>query len=224
MVSESLDHTQQNDDHFMPYRAVSKAAVTSLVLALISVAAIFSASMLVIPFAGLVSGLIGLMQIRRYPKELTGRAVAVIGTIISGLLLFGAAAIHGAVYMNEVPDGYIRISFSDLQPTEEYPYLPFSPKAAELNGKKVFIKGYVYPDGQQYGIKQFVLVRDLGTCCFGGQPKLTHMVQVTLRDPLQISYSMKRRRLMGTFHVDGALKPVSGVNGVYFQLDADNVK
>ena len=60
----------------------------------------------------------------------------------------------------------------------------------ELNGKKIFMKGYVYPDGQRTNIKRFVLVADLGTCCFGGQPKLTHMVEVTLRDPYRVEYSI----------------------------------
>jgi hypothetical protein len=224
MATETYEYSETETSEFMPYRAVSKAAVVSLLLSLISIVAVFSSPMLVLPLAGVVSGLIALLQIRRYPKELTGWGVAIFGVVLSGLLLCGGATLHALVYLNEVPDGYVRVSFSDLQPTSDHPDWPFSPRAAELNGKRVFIKGYVYPDGQQHGIKQFVLVRDLGTCCFGGQPKLTHMVLVTLRDPQRISYSMKRRKLTGTFRVDAQLRPVSGVDGVYFQLEADDVR
>ena len=93
-----------------------------------------------------------------------------------------------------------------------------------MNEKKVFVKGYVYPDERRTKIKQFVLVPDMGSCCFGGQPKLTDMIQVTLRDPQRINFSYRRRKLGGVLRVDTQFKPVSGVNGVYYQLDADYVK
>ena len=98
------------------------------------------------------------------------------------------------------------------------------PLAMELNGQQVFVKGYVYPDGQRYNIKRFVLVADLGTCCFGGQPKLTHMIEVTLRDPHRVEYSYHKLGLGGVLHVDTRLKPLTGLGGVYFQLDADYVR
>jgi len=88
----------------------------------------------------------------------------------------------------------------------------------------VFIKGYVYPDGQQYNIKRFILIPDMGTCCFGGQPKLTDMVEVTLRDPLRTVFERRKRRLAGTLSVDLRLKPVSGLGGVYYRLDAEYVR
>ena len=128
------------------------------------------------------------------------------------------------MYATEVPEGFQRISFADLQPVPEAPQLPIPPKALELNGKKVFIKGYVYPDGQQYNIKRFILIPDMGTCCFGGQPKLTDMVEVTLRDPLRTIFERRKRRLAGTLTVDIRLKPVSGLGGVYYRLDAEYVR
>ena len=62
------------------------------------------------------------------------------------------------------------------------------------------------------------------TCCFGGQPKLTDMIEVTLRDPRRVNFSYARRRLAGILKVDPRLKPISGLQGVYYQLDADHVK
>ncbi len=94
----------------------------------------------------------------------------------------------------------------------------------ELNETRVFIKGYVYPDGQSSNIKQFVLVPDMGTCCFGGQPKLTDMVQVTLKDPHRIRYSYQLRRLAGVFRVSPYKKSIAGLDGVYYQLEADYVR
>jgi hypothetical protein len=102
--------------------------------------------------------------------------------------------------------------------------LPFSPKALELNGQRVFVKGYIYPGDRTSELKKFILVPDMGTCCFGGQPALTDMIEVTLRDPKRVRFSFQRRKLGGTFKVDRQLKEISGLTGVYFQLDADYVR
>jgi hypothetical protein len=142
---------------------------------------------------------------------------------LCGLSLVTTVTVQSITYATEVPEGYQRISFQDLQPDPAHPEPPVSPTAMELSGKKVFVKGYVYPERQQKDIKRFILVPDMGTCCFGGQPKLTHMIEVTLADPLRITYSLRKRKLAGELVVDTSLKPVSGVGGVYFQLKADHV-
>jgi hypothetical protein len=140
------------------------------------------------------------------------------------LLLVGGIALHATVYALEVPEGYQRISFYELQPSEDRPDLPVPPKALDLNGQKVFVKGFVYPDGQQSNIQRFVLVPDRGTCCFGGQPKLTDMIEVTVVTKDRLRYSLQMRKLAGTLHVDTRLKPVDGLGGVYYRLDADYVR
>ena len=82
------------------------------------------------------------------------------------------------IYATEVPEGYERISYADLQPQPDEPPDRVPPDAKALDGKKVFIKGYVYPGQRQYGITQFLLVRDQGSCCFGGNPKVTDRILV----------------------------------------------
>jgi hypothetical protein len=82
----------------------------------------------------------------------------------------------------------------------------------------------VFPDGQATGIKRFVLIPDLGTCCFGGDPKETDMVLVTLREPQRTQYNQRRRKLTGVLKVDPKLTPVQGVRGVYYQLDAESIE
>ena len=141
--------------------------------------------------------------------------------MLSTILFFGGSAFSAYSYATEVPDGYQRVSFYDLQPDPQRPEIPYSPIAEELIGHKIFVKGYVYPDGQQYNIQRFVLVPDMGTCCFGGQPKLTDMIEVTLEEPYRIEYSMRKRKLAGTFKVSARKKPIDGLDGVYYQLQAD---
>ena len=211
------------EEGFEPYRSVSKAAVLSLLLGLLSMVGLLFPAVLSCAVLGLLFGILGYRSVRKFPKELTGKVPAVLGTLLCTVVLVGGVATHSVIYATEVPDGYERVSFSSLKSDGDGPDVP-PPEAADLDGQKVFIKGYVYPDGQKSGIKQFVLVPDLGTCCFGGQPKLTHMVQVTLKGALAIDYNMQKRKLAGVLTVDRSLKPVDGLGGVYYQLAADIAK
>ena len=140
-------------------------------------------------------------------------------------LSIGGTALHAYMYAVEVPEGYQPISFAGLQPDRSHPELPVAPEALTLNGQRVFIKGYVHPGVSGSGpVKTFVLVNDIGTCCFGGQPKLTHMIEVTMRTHWPVQYSQFKRHLGGVLKVDTRLKPVDGLQGVYYQLEADYLK
>ncbi|MBW3598309.1 MAG: DUF3299 domain-containing protein [Planctomycetes bacterium] len=205
------------------YRTLNRLAVWSVALAILSVAAFLFPTLMVLPAVGAVLGLVAIRSIKRYPEEFSGLLAARIGAAACAAAFVGAVATHATVYALEVPEGYERISFYELQPDDD-PQSPIPPEAKALDGKKVFIKGYVYPDGQQNNIRQFVLVPDRGTCCFGGQPKLTDMIEVTIRTDDRIKYSYQMRKLAGVLRVDDRLKPVSGLGGVYYQLDAEYVK
>ena len=224
MSSESATIDSAREEGFAPYRAISKAAVISLLLGLLSILGLYYAALLFLALVAAVLGIIGYLSVIRYPNELTGKTLAIAGAILGGCLFVGGIAKHTYVYATEVPEGHIRISFADLQPDANYPGMPVPPAALDLNGKPIFVKGYLYPDNQQYNIKRFVLVPDLGTCCFGGQPKLTDMIEVTLEEPLQTVYNMKKRKLAGELKVDMTLKPVADVTGVYYQLKADHLR
>ena len=173
---------------------------------------------------GIFISLRSLGTIRRESDQYTGLPIAVAGLALSAFFLISGVGYGFYVYHTEVPEGYERISFLELQPDPARPDLPVSARALALDGQKVFVKGYIYPGDRRENLKQFVLVPDMKTCCFGGQPKLTHMVEVTLEDPERAEYSMRKRKLGGILKVDTSLKPVSGVRGVYFQLAADYLK
>ncbi len=84
-------------------------------------------------------------------------------------------------------------------------------EALSLDGKKIFLKGYVHPTSvTSTSAKNFVLVPDWATCCFGGQPPLTHMVEVNLKGDMSVRASQRKIKLAGTLKVDKNLKPISG--------------
>lgn len=210
-----------DDDYVGEYRALSALAVTSLVLGVCSLAAFLDWTMALFPLAGIVFGIGALVRIRRNPEMLTGTAFARAGLALSILSWAGGWSWLTYDYLTEVPPGYERISYANLQADETGTPVPASAQA--LDGKRVFIKGYVYPGAQTQNIRRFVLVRDNGTCCFGGSlPKLNDMIDVTLADPLRVNYSTGVFRVAGTFRVQAADTP--GLGQVLYQLEADYVK
>lgn len=204
-----------------PYRTISRAAVVSVAVSVLSLLAFTFPSLMPLPILGIVLGLVGWSTIRRYPNEYTGTRLAIAGLSISSLTLAVAAPWHVYEYMTEVPENHERISFTDLQPDPEIPEQPIPPRAVDLNGDKVFIKGYMHPGVASTGkVAHFILVPDMGTCCFGGQPKMTDMIEIKVTDPTQtIAYSTRRMKLSGTFKVSYPQSKL-GLRDVCYTLDA----
>jgi hypothetical protein len=241
-TATDYSYAQTHELELAPYRAVSRAAVISVALALLSLPlvamAVFSAAFqfgdavplgsmgAVLALLSLVLGAIGLATVRRYPTEYTGGGLARCGLYGGLLLLATGASVSTYTYATEVPEGYSRTSFGDLQPDPEHPELPISPKSIELSGKKIFIKGYMHPGVASLGkVNRFILVNDFGTCCFGGQPKPTHMIDIYIPDSeKRLAYSQRRLKLAGTFAVTTQPTESLGLQGVWYHLQVDEVR
>lgn len=209
---------------YMQYRALCSAAVASLIVGILSLLAFLYPWFALIPVVGVALGIYGLRKIRANPAELTGEPVAKAGLILSLAFGIGGPAYLAYEYATEVPEWAERISYAQLQPDPAIPEQAVPPAAIALNGKKVFIKGYIYPgENLQHGLKQFVLCADQGDCCFGGNPKVTDRIEVNLADPLTVSYSQKMFRVAGTFRLEPTQAP-GGLGAVYYHIDAEYVK
>jgi hypothetical protein len=221
MMSADTSDTMTDDGS---YRSVSLAAVMSVVLFVIGLSSLVFPVMVVVPVAGLVASIFAIRNLRRFRGELTGMPLAVIGLIANLALSVGSPAYHARVYATEVPEGFERISFGDLKSPMGAPDVP--PQAALLlDGKRVFLKGYIHPSTiSSANTKNFILVPDFATCCFGGQPPLTHMIEVTLTGDLSMAPTKRRLALAGVLRVDPQLKPISGLQGVYYQMRVEHIK
>ena len=208
---------------YADYRALSAAAIATLVVGILSLTAFLHPWFFAMPVAGIILGIVALKKIRANSAELTGELVAKAGLVMC--LVFGIAgpSYQGYVYATEVPDWAQRISYAELQPDEAVKGQVIPPSAVSLNGKKVFIKGYIYPGQQTDGIKQFILCRDQGDCCFGGNPKITDRIQVTLAAPQTVSFASRQFKVAGTFRIEPT-KTADSIGAVYYHLDADYVQ
>ena len=221
-----LGYDGSHEQMMQPYRVMSRGAIVSLVMTLLSLPLVFfSPAMLFFPLVGIAFGVFSLFSIRRYPAELSGKGVAIAGMVGSLLIFVGGVTTYTAIYLTEVPEGYERISFNVLRPAAGMPETAIPQEAFELNGKQIFVKGYVHPSISGLGpVRQFVMVPDLGTCCFGGQPALTDMIEVTVPDNQRVKYSTRKRKIAGTLKVNSHLKKVDGLTGVFYQLNADHAR
>ena len=224
VTSKPLASSEYDSEQYEAYRALSKLALVSFGFSCLGLFALLFPQLMVLPLVGLFSGLLALRKVRRYRNELTGKRLAVIGTLLSGALLVGGSSLHAYVYMNEVPDGYQRVNWYELRGQERQPVNPF---AMQINNKPIFVKGYVHPGVDGFGeIKNFVLVPDMKTCCFGGQPKPWDMIEITLAEgSSSVKYSRRKRGLWGVFKIGPtAAKQIGKVQPGYYQMTADDLR
>jgi hypothetical protein len=198
---ESPDGTNApgGDGH---YRAIPPTAIAAAVLAALSPLAFVDWPLAVVPILGIILGVLASRMIAQRPEDFTGRALAFGAVIVSVVSLIGGLVSLSRTYIAELPTGYERIDYGMLQPLAGDPPGTVPDTALGVNGHNVLLKGYIYPGKQQSGIAQFLLVRDQGDCCFGGNPKITDRVLVQLKDPDHpkgIDFTPRLTKIAGRF-------------------------
>ena len=120
MATAEYQLSSSSDVVEYPYRAISRAAVISVVLAFPAALGLVQAfaPLLVFSVFAIIAAILGLRTIAQYPDEFGGRTVAIIGLVVNSLLLVGGVAEHSYIYATEVPEGYDRVSFFELQQPE----------------------------------------------------------------------------------------------------------
>jgi len=206
------------------YRALCGAAIAAAVLAFVSPLAFFGWWLAAVPAVGLAVALVALRDIARRPRELTGRPLAIASAAVSAAALVGGLTWQSLVYARELPPGFERLSYAQLQPAEGDPPLAVPQAALALDGSDVLLKGYMYPGKQQIGISQFLLVRDQGDCCFGGNPKITDRVLVQLTDPSGIAFTPRLVKIAGRFAVRPMGFAAGADGGVLYHLEDAQVR
>ncbi|NNJ26331.1 hypothetical protein [Alienimonas chondri] len=186
------------------YKPIPVSAPVSAVLGLCSLVAFLPAVGIVgflIATAGLVTAFIAWRTIRT--QDGAGLWIAGLGMVLSLTGLAGGATYHSVAYAGELPEGHTRIDFTaDISEKAVAPQGGVSQAVQKLDGEKIFLKGYMYPDpsGQVEDLGAFVFVKDSGECCFGGKPKLTDMIRVDMTGQKADFYS-GLVSVAGTFEV-----------------------
>lgn len=215
------------------YKPVPVLAPLSLFLAVCAAAALLSPYAISIGVAAAITSVCCLLQIRRAEGAVGGRKLTLLAFVLAVVFSIGGAAKHSYVYATEVPEGHERLNFSWLakqEPYNEDGKLKLADAALDLDGKPVFIKGYMYPTRQTEGITNFLLLKDTGQCCFGGQPKLTDMIAVEMQNGKTVNFPIEYQQqgvfrsvaVAGTFRanpitVDGQVIQLYQLEATHFQ-------
>jgi hypothetical protein len=151
------------------------------------------------------------------------------GLVTSLLLLVAGVGYGSYVYATEVPDGYARISFGTMKPDEleERNGNIVPTEVSSLEGKNVFIKGYIRPDSVTVprGIDEFLLVRDNNQCCFGDMSKIKYydQIMVKMTGDHRVDFSRGVFAIGGKLHIEPRYA-LPGSPRTVFSLTADYAK
>ena len=216
--------SDQNFDEFA-YKSIPPLAPVSALLGVCALSGLLSPLGLVFAVFGFVLGFVALRQIDQSDGGLGGGKLAKVGMLTSLVLLVSGVALHIYWYQTEVPTGYQRISFGlDISKKgfiNEEGQGRVHPDIAALDGKPLFLKGYMYPGTQLDDLSTFLLCRDNGDCCFGGQPKLTDMIKVKMKGDLRAYHMQHMVSVAGVFRLRdlrkaGNLEPAFELEATHF--------
>lgn len=186
------------------YKPVPVLAPIALALGLASGFALLAEIGIGICIAGIVVGWLALRTVRKADGAYGGLRIAAIGLTASVFFLISGLATHIYAYATEVPEGHYRVNFSRDISDKKFVTIDGKRKLHEdverYNGQKIFIKGFMYNTKKSNGLSDFILLKDNGQCCFGGDPKPYDMMHVKLQDGLTVN------RIDGLVSVAGVLK------------------
>lgn len=215
LVSGPVD----SDLNEFQYRPVPVMAVVGLSMALVSSIAVFVWLVLPVCLIALLVSTWALVKIQRSSGAYGGTGVAVGGMVLSLAFFAGGIGFQVYAYQTEVPDGYERISFiKDISAkgfVEEEGVSRPHPDVEALDGKKVFLKGYIYQTGRTKDLGAFLMVKDNQDCCFGANPALTDRVGVVMQDGKTIDYRAGKVAIAGTFRLNTEFDPAIDMDVVY---------
>lgn len=200
------------------YRPLSGTAIAAAALAAVSPLVFLGWSFVAVPAIATVLAAVALRDTRRRPDAISGAGIAAAALAVAASLLVGGVARLATIYANELPAGHTRLNYTLLQPLPGDPPTEVPDSARAVAGRDVLLKGYIYPGSKQRGITDFLLVRDQGDCCFGGNPKITDRVLVRLADRKGIEFTPGLVKIAGRFRIEPAGAPDAG-GGVLYHLD-----
>lgn len=186
------------------YRAVSPLGVLSVVFGAASILLFFHWSLIVLPLLGLLLGWLALRRLAR-GDDLTGAGLAMGGIALSVVMGGVGGTLYYFTSRHEVPVGYKVVTFTDLQPDPANPTEPLPPLVDDLEGEKVFFRGYIYPGRQVIGLKRFILVPSQSHCSFcTRQLRSTEMMQIEMAGDLTANYTSRAVGVGGRLRIDRA--------------------
>lgn len=102
--------------------------------------------------------------------------------------------------------GLIDCSFDDikfeLENNDDFERSKLTPQIEDLFGKRIRIRGYIFPTLKKKGLTQFVLVRDNLECCFGPGAALFDCIMIQMEPGKTAEYTIRPIAVEGRFEYE----------------------
>ncbi len=204
------------------YRPVPPLVPISAAFVLLSPLAFVWDTLVILPLVGAILAFMALRKIRRSHGDYSGGKLATFCSIVLLTTTVSAAGFHAYNFATELPEGFQRVSFPmDISAkgfVNVEGEVKVHPDVEKLAGQPVFLKGFMYPTKQTEGLTSFLLCKDSGDCCFGGQPKQTDMIFVQMPEGQTANFRAGLVAVAGEFQARPTIDE-TGLNPVY-RLDA----
>lgn len=169
------------------YKKINPLTVLALVFAIIGCLGFFFKYLIVFPVVGVVLGIIALRKILHAPDEIGGFVLTTATIALAFLIAVSGFSTQVWMYYHKAPSGYEVVDFNAMAIDKKTGAVPENIIA--LNGKKVFVEGFMYPTNRQSGIEDFTMVRTLAHCKYcspGTNP--ADMIAVQLEKGMAVNY------------------------------------
>ncbi|MHB8899115.1 MAG: hypothetical protein ACYC6Y_10250 [Thermoguttaceae bacterium] len=204
------------------YQAVNPLSVGSVIVGILSALSFFHWGFLFLPVVGVLLGVAGLVNLARVEGARVGVYLSGTGIALSLLLGGGLYGLSVYRYYHTTPPGYLSVDYHSLESKD--PNKPFPDAAYELEGQRVFLRGYMYPSRQQTGLRTFVMSRDNGVCQYClPNPKITDQVFVELTEGREAAYTTRMIGIGGVFSLK-LEDPKKKYGGVVYHIEADYLR
>lgn len=205
---ELVDSEETSSYGQFDYTPMPVLAPIAAVLGVCSLIAFLGLFGILLSIVGILVGLIASWKVLRSQGALSGLKPSLTGLGLSLFSAIGGTALMAYNYHHEVPEGFERVSFTQqISKTAfivENGAKDVHPAVKALVDKPIFLKGFMYPQGQEAGLTKFLMLKDSGECCFGGQPELQDMIEVRMQEGMDVDYYAGRVAVAGTFKINPA--------------------
>lgn len=147
------------------------------------------------------------------------KQAAVVGLLATGMFIGRLAY----VYATEVPSGFQRVNFRSAAEDATYDEqgrLISAPRWQALDGKAIFVKGYMFNPGlQNEGLTSFFLLREIHFNGFNGPIRPSEAIRVNLPAGITTQSTDKLVSVSGRFQITD-----SSTTGSEFIMTAQSVE
>jgi hypothetical protein len=205
------------------YTPMSPLAPIAVIMSLLGLTAFIGFYGIFVALIAVVISWLAVGKIKAADGELGGLGLSRIALVVSVVTVASSSVLLAYNYSTECPEGYERHNFpreiSDYQFVYTGGQRAIPPEVQPILNKKVFIKGFVYHTRTTRNQREFILLKDQGDCCFGGDPAPHDMIHITLsEDHDSVNFPM-----LTMVSVAGIIKadPTAPPGQAVYEMEAD---